>query len=78
MFGWLSDIFDGIVNGFATLIEGVLTLVESLGAMFAWIPQLLSFASGSFLKFIPNAFLAVVSVLMVIFICKLVLGGSNK
>lgn len=74
----IANGFKGLIKGIEALVEGVLTLVESLGAMFEWIPELLEFGSGSFLKFIPSVFVPIVSVIMAIFIIKLVMGADNK
>lgn len=78
MIGWLKSIFKGITNGFNTLIEGVMTIVESLSALFEWVPELNNFVKGEFLNYIPLAFVSVVSVLMVIFIVKIIIGGDNN
>lgn len=67
-----------VVDGLKALVEGVLTLVESLGAMLKWIPELLNFATGAFLNYIPVAFLSLVAVLIAIYVIKLTLGGDNK
>lgn len=78
LFALIKNFFTDFAEFAEVLIEGVKTIVESFASMFKWIPQVLTFANGNFLNFIPLAFAGVVTVVVVIFLLKLVLGGSNK
>lgn len=78
LFNLVKNFFVDVAEFAEVVVEGIKTIVESFAAMFEWIPRVLSFASGSFLNFVPIAFAGVVSVVVVVFLLKLVLGGSNK
>ncbi len=60
------------------LIAGVETLVESLGAMLAWIPQIMTFGTTTVMRYVPNAYVVVIFIILVIYVVKIVLGADNK
>lgn len=68
----------GIINGFNEVIGALKALVEGTMMLIKWIPQSLAFASNAgIVSAIPALFLPCATVILVIYLIKVVLGGDN-
>lgn len=67
-----------IINGFQEIIGALKALVEGTMMLIKWIPQALAFTSSNAIaSAIPSIFLPTATIILVIYIIKVVLGGDN-
>lgn len=67
-----------IINGFTEIIASLKALLEGTMMLIKWIPQALAFANTQAITAsIPAIFLPCATVILIIYIIKIVLGGDN-